>query len=164
VVYGNRTYAYQQGRHAEAEQMLLGALREAERFGPQDFRLAVSCNNLAELYRAQGKYGEAEQLYKRSLAIFENTQGPEHPSVAMSLNNLALLCQMQHRHAEAAVLLQRIIALAEKTLGLEHPAVAENLENYAAVLRRMNRQAEAAEIEFRAQEIRTKRLRGNPGK
>ena len=30
-----------------------------------------SLNYLAELYRAQGRYGDAEPLYKRSLAISE---------------------------------------------------------------------------------------------
>ena len=42
--------------------------------------MATSLNNLAGLYHAQGKYGEAEPLYKRSLAIREKILGPEHPS------------------------------------------------------------------------------------
>ncbi len=36
---------------------------------------ATSLNNLAELYRAQGKYEQAEPLYQRALAIRE---GPIH--------------------------------------------------------------------------------------
>ncbi len=61
--------AYQQARYAEAEKAWLLALKEAENFGPEDPRLATSLNNLAELYRAQGKYAEAEPLYERALAI-----------------------------------------------------------------------------------------------
>jgi tetratricopeptide (TPR) repeat protein len=53
--------------------------------------VAASLNNLAELYRAQGQYAQAEPLYKRSLAIVEKALGPDHPNVATSLNNLALL-------------------------------------------------------------------------
>ncbi len=53
--------------------------------------MAASLNNLAELYRAQGQYAQAEPLYKRSLAIVEKALGPDHPNVATSLNNLALL-------------------------------------------------------------------------
>ena len=41
------------------------------------------------LYRTQGKYAEAEPLYKRALAIREKTLGREHPDVAQSLNYLA---------------------------------------------------------------------------
>ncbi len=61
--------AYQRGGYAEAEKHLAAALKEAEGFGPQDPRLATSLNNLAELYRAQGRYAEAEPLHKRALAI-----------------------------------------------------------------------------------------------
>ncbi len=50
-----------------------------------------AANNLGELYRLQGRYAEAEPLYKRALAIKEKVLGPEHPEVATSLNNLGLL-------------------------------------------------------------------------
>ena len=53
--------------------------------------MATSLNNLAYLYKRQGRYAEAEPLYLRSLAILEKALGPDHPSVALSLNNLALL-------------------------------------------------------------------------
>ena len=39
----------------------------------------------------QGKYEEAEPLYKRSLAIREKVFGEDHPSVATTLNNLGSL-------------------------------------------------------------------------
>ena len=41
--------AHQEGRYAEAEQHLTAALKQAEKFGEQDARLATSLNNLAEL-------------------------------------------------------------------------------------------------------------------
>ena len=60
--------AYQQADYAQAKKLLLAALKEAEKFGEQDPRFATSLNNLAELYRAQGKYAQAEPLYRRALA------------------------------------------------------------------------------------------------
>ena len=39
--------------------------------------------------QSQGRYAEAQPLYERSLAIWEQTLGADHPSVATSLNNLA---------------------------------------------------------------------------
>ncbi|MCH6577531.1 MAG: tetratricopeptide repeat protein, partial [Proteobacteria bacterium] len=113
--------AYQQGNYPEAEKQLVGALKEAEEFGPQDPRLATSLNNLAELYRAQGRYAEAEPLYKRALAIDEKALGPEHPDVATNLNNLAALYDDQGRYAEAEPLHKRALAIYEKALGPEHP-------------------------------------------
>lgn len=43
----------------------------------------------------QGKYAEAEPLYKRSHAIREKALGSEHPDVAESLNNQARLLYRQ---------------------------------------------------------------------
>jgi Tetratricopeptide repeat len=40
------------------------------------------------LYRRQGRYDEAEPLYRRSLALIEKALGPERPDVG-TLNNLA---------------------------------------------------------------------------
>ncbi len=61
--------AYQQGRYAEAERQLDAGLKQAERFGPEDPRLATSLNNLALLYRAQGRYAEAEPFLLRLIAL-----------------------------------------------------------------------------------------------
>ncbi len=143
--------AYQQGNYAEAEKQLLAARAEAERFAPDDPRLGTSLNNLAELYRNQGKYAEAEPLYQRSLAIDEKALGPNHPGVATDLNNLAELYRTQGKYAEAEPLYQRALAIYEKALGPEHPNVATSLENYADLLREMGRNEEAAEMEARAQ-------------
>jgi Tetratricopeptide repeat len=57
--------------------------------------------NLALLYRVQGRYADAEPLYKRALAIGEKALGPDHPAVAIRLNNLALLYCVQGRYADA---------------------------------------------------------------
>ena len=81
--------AYEQGHYTEAEKPWVAALKEAEKFGPQDPRLATSLNNLAELYGARGKYAQADPLHKRALAIREKALGPDHPDVATSLNALA---------------------------------------------------------------------------
>ena len=45
----------------------------------------------------QGKYEEAEPLYRRSLAIDEKIYGPDHPEVATGLHNWAELLRVQVR-------------------------------------------------------------------
>ena len=57
------------GRTFEAEGHFMLALAEAEKLGSTDARLPASLNNLANCYRQQGKYQEAEPLYERALAI-----------------------------------------------------------------------------------------------
>jgi hypothetical protein len=56
--------------------------------------VARDLNNLAELYRATNRLGEAEPLYKRALAIFEQSFGPEHPNTKIVAENLAT-CRAQ---------------------------------------------------------------------
>ncbi len=106
--------AYQQADYAQAEKLFLAALKEAEKFGDQDPRLAASLNNLAELYRAQGKYTQAEPLYRRALAIWEKTLGPEHPDVATDLENYAALLHKLNRAAEADKMKARAQAIRAK--------------------------------------------------
>ena len=89
--------ADQQGHYAKAITQMQAALRAAEAFGSDDPRLATSLNNLAALYRLQGRYAEAEPLYKRSLAIVEKALGPEHPHLAIGLDNLGQLYYAQGR-------------------------------------------------------------------
>ncbi len=76
--------------------------------------MATSLNNLAFLYDAQGKYAEADPLYKRALAIRENALGPEHPSVATSLENYADLLRKTGRDAEATEMDARAKAIRAK--------------------------------------------------
>ena len=50
-----------------------------------EINLANSLNEQAVIDYKQGRYAEAEPLYKRSLAIREKILGPEHHNVALSL-------------------------------------------------------------------------------
>jgi tetratricopeptide (TPR) repeat protein len=74
-------------------------------------------NNLADLYSAQGRYADAEPLYKRALAIREKALGPDHPDVAQSVNNLADLYSAQGRYADAEPLYKRALASTPEQKG-----------------------------------------------
>ncbi len=74
---------------------------------------ALSLNNLAEHWRVQGKYDEAEPLYYRALTLFEQVDA-DHPLTAACLNNLALLYNAQEKYEKAEPLFQRALAIWEK--------------------------------------------------
>ena len=59
--------------------------------GEEHPNVARSLSGLAMLYWRQGKYEEAEPLYKQALRISELTLGEKHPDVARSLSSLAVL-------------------------------------------------------------------------
>ena len=80
----------------EAESLFKQALANSEQaLGPNHPDVAGALNNLAECYRAQGRYTDAEPLYERALVIIETALGADHSIFATALNNLALLYDYQ---------------------------------------------------------------------
>ena len=49
-----------------------------------------SMNGLANAYSEQGKYAQAEALYKQILEVSRRVLGPEHPNTLLAISNLAL--------------------------------------------------------------------------
>jgi tetratricopeptide (TPR) repeat protein len=103
-------------------------------------------------------YLEAEPLYKRALAIWENELGTEHPNVAACLNNLGLLHKAQGRYKEAEIEYQRSLKIRGNVLGPEHLDVAKVLNNLATLYYSQRRYGEAEPFYKRALEIREKAL------
>ena len=146
-------------QYAEAEDSIRRALALRERvLGSEHPDVAASCNNLAALYRAQGRYEAAEPLYQRALALRERVLGPEHPNVAQSCNNLAALYEAQGRYEAAEPLHQRALALCERVLGPEHPDVATSCNNLAALYRVQGRYEVAEPLYQRALALRERVL------
>jgi CHAT domain-containing protein/Tfp pilus assembly protein PilF len=116
--------------------------------------VAQSLNNLALMYCYQGRYAEAEPLYRRSLQIWEARLGQDHPDVATCLNNLASLYDNQGRYAEAEPLYRRSLRIWEAKLGQDHPDVALSLNNLALLHHHQGRYAEAEPLYRRSLQIR----------
>src|ERR1700683_4360274 len=103
---------YRAGRFAEAiplAQQLL-AIKEKD-LGPDHPEVATALTNLADLYGQEGRYAEAELLYKRALTIYE-ALGPNPPNVqwwdlSTAFSNLDGLYKRQGRTAEAEALEKR---------------------------------------------------------
>jgi tetratricopeptide (TPR) repeat protein len=53
--------------------------------------VATSLNNLAELYKYQGRYAEAEPLYVRAIAIYQERLGENHPHTQTVRQNFMIL-------------------------------------------------------------------------
>jgi tetratricopeptide (TPR) repeat protein len=70
-------YLHERGRYKEGAPLLQRGLTIVEQaLGPHHSNVAISLNDLAELYYAQGKYAEAEPLFQRALKIREDALGP----------------------------------------------------------------------------------------
>ena len=75
--------------------------------GPQHPDLATALGNLALVYRDQGKFAQAERLYRRALAIRERSLGADHVLVADSLDALAETLRSNAQQVEAQELRKR---------------------------------------------------------
>src|ERR1039457_3648284 len=81
----------------------------------QELQRANELNaQVVQLYR-DGKYDQAIDKAKESLAICERMLGPVHPNVASALNNLASLYKATSRYTEAESLLRRALAINENS-------------------------------------------------
>ncbi len=93
--------------------------------------LAASLNNLALLYRSQGRLAEAEPLYVQSLALLQKAVGASSPEAAKGLNNLAMLYMQEGKPDQAIPLLERGSAVAQDTLGKDNPTTQAIVANLA---------------------------------
>jgi tetratricopeptide (TPR) repeat protein len=110
---------------------------------------AGTLTNSGDLFANEGRFTEAEVLYKRALAINENALGPDL-ALVRTLNNLAVVYARQGRFADAEPLYQRVVAIREKALGSEHPDTATALNNLAAIYDEAGAYAKAEPLSERA--------------
>jgi len=139
------------------------ALAKAEQtYGSEHLVVANALNNLAARLRmmnwdapceerrdlaSETKWNEeAEQLYRRALAIDEKLYGPEDFHVAVRLSNLALILREMRRFEEAEEMCRRALAVDEKAFGLAHPSVWAKTVDFAELLTEMNRKDEAESL------------------
>ena len=134
----------------------LSAMRHI--LGEENSDFAHSLNNLAEIYRHQGRYKEAEPLYLRALEITKCLLGEENPSVATSLNNLALLYYSQGRYKEAEPLFLQALEITKCLLGEENSYVATSLNNLALLYHSQGRYKEAEVLYLQALDMRKRLL------
>lgn len=115
-------------------------------------------NEVANYCYDLGQYADAELLYKRSLAIYEQTLEPDHSELAVSLNNLAFFYHGQGKYSKAEPLYERSLTIYEKTLGPDHSDVALSLNNLAVLYKVQGKYTEAEPLFKRSLTIREKAL------
>ncbi|MUH01065.1 tetratricopeptide repeat protein [Scytonema sp. UIC 10036] len=115
-----------------------------------------SINNLAELYRMQGRYSEAEPLYQQALKTRKRLFGEEHIDVAQSLNNLAALYVSQGYYSQAEQYFFLSLNLWKRLLGDEHSQVLTVLNNIAEVYREQGRYQDAENLYLQIIKIQKK--------
>src|SRR5260370_42700226 len=118
------------GRFADAEPLLQRALTLPEKiFGPEHPYVARGLQNLAENYRAQGLYENAESFHRKALAIWEKDPSKHCFEMARSLN-------LWRRSAELEVNTQRANLFANRLRLRKRSFIRRSLFSLARLARK----------------------------
>jgi tetratricopeptide (TPR) repeat protein len=90
--------------------------------GEQDPDTLDSRNDLAEVYRCQGKFAQAESLVVKGLEITRRVRGEEDSRTLTNMNNLAVLYLDQGRYADAEPLLAKVLEVYRRDPAEEAPS------------------------------------------
>lgn len=112
-------------------------------FGDNHPSVAVTLNNIGEVYRSQENYYLALNCYLESLECYKESFSDNHPSVAMTLANLGILCAETAREMEAVDYYKKAIAVFDLSLANDHPWVIKTIRMYSNLLFQLNKNEEA---------------------
>ena len=101
----------------KAEQTLLKAVHEGERFGIDDWRVGLSLESLGQVYSTEKRFNEAEITFRRALRILELTNGDDSNEAANVNLDLARMMLANGRPADAILLARRTLGVYERMLG-----------------------------------------------
>lgn len=99
-------------------------------FGPDDPRLVDAISAMGLIAREDGNYKEAEDDFRRALAIRQKTPGEDPFVIALAMDYLGDLHGREGRFDDGEKMLQQALALLDRSYG----AVAPQAPNYSKTL------------------------------
>ncbi|KAG8710775.1 hypothetical protein FRC09_020939 [Ceratobasidium sp. 395] len=112
----------------------------------------------ARVYRANGRWKEAEVLEVRVLDSMKQTLGELHRYTLKSMSNLAITYRKQGRWDEAEALGVRVLAAEKQTLGELHSYTLASMANLASTYWKQGRWGEAEALQVRVLAARKQTL------
>jgi tetratricopeptide (TPR) repeat protein len=107
---------------------------------------AAVLDQLALSLSYQGKYAEAEPIFRECVAVSRQRAPDGSPSVAHALYNLGVILRDQRRYAESEPYLREALEIQRKQLPVGHMDTFGSMYALAATLVACNRGAEAVTI------------------
>lgn len=106
----------------------------------------ASMNTVAKVLIQQGKYEQAEHLFRQTLELREKVLGLEHPDTLKSMNSLGKILRVRGKYELAQQMLQKTVELQKRLLGCEHLDTQTTLKNSALVLSDQGEHEQAEQI------------------
>jgi CHAT domain-containing protein/Tfp pilus assembly protein PilF len=127
------------------------------RYGTGHAAYGMALYHIGNAYESVGRYHDAEEAFKRALAIFEKNLSPQDPSLAHALNDLAWTYHRQGRYDEAEGLYKRVLAVFDEGgTSANQDGLAAALNNLGLVYLYQDRYGDAEGLFRRAVSISEK--------
>ncbi|KAL4811582.1 hypothetical protein BDW67DRAFT_41010 [Aspergillus spinulosporus] len=130
------------------------AVVQEDEFMKQQEQHTNLIKKVADCLASDGRYYEAEALYRELLELDQGRKGPEHPSTLTSMANLASTYRNQGRWNEAEKLQVEVMETRKAVLGAEHPSTLTSMANLASTYRNQGRWNEAEKLQVEVMETR----------
>lgn len=138
-------YFLGEGDGVQAENLGTQAADIFKRVSGENHADTIECmGNLAEAYRYQSRYKEAEDLGAQTLEKCKTVLGEE--ATLRVMGNLALTYLGQNRWKEAEGLQDQVCEASKRVLGEEHQGTLQNLVNLAVTYKFQGRVKEAEDL------------------
>ncbi len=147
-----------QRKFFEAEQLHRQALNIHLQRGEETLEVATCLNDLAMIYKYQGRFPEAKSLYLSSLAIRQKLLKPNDPFLAESMNNIGALYRSWRKYSQAEGYYLRAHRIKEHIYEPDHPRMATSYNNLAIVYEDQEKYSEAESYYQKAIEILERKL------
>ncbi|XRB25368.1 kinesin light chain [Pseudoscourfieldia marina] len=119
------------------------ATSELAKVPQEDRATSALLMSVAELLKKQGKYTDAEPLYREALDGKRRELGDAHPDTLESINNLASLLKKQGKYADAEPLYREALDGRHRELGDAHPSTLASISGLANLLCDQGKYADA---------------------
>ena len=106
--------------------------------------------SVADLLKQQGKYADAEPLYREALDGRRRELGDAHSDTLDSINGLAVLLKDQRKYDDAEPLYREALDGRRRELGDAHPKTLTSINNLAVLLKDRRKYADAEPLYHKA--------------
>ncbi|KAJ5718803.1 hypothetical protein N7488_004449, partial [Penicillium malachiteum] len=159
LLYKGAWYAKEIGNTIESRDMASESRNQRSLiFGSDSEQTLHSSTMLAEAYRLEGEWKEAEQLFVQVMETRKTKLGADHPDTLASMANLAATYRNQGRWEEAEQLEVQVMEMSKTKLGADHPHTPSSMNNLAVTYKNQGRWEEAELLFVQVMETRKTKL------
>jgi serine/threonine protein kinase len=162
-ILGDLAWVYKsKGNYSKSELYYKKSIEILKRNKKNNEDLLTMMNNFALELHEEGKYDEAEKMFKETLGLQKKIYGDKpHPEISTTTYNLAELLRDRGKYDEAEKMFKTSLAMDTKLSGPENPDVAYSLQGLASIYKIKGNFDEAQKLFMQVLNMRKKFLGNN---